>query len=482
MSVDTQWDVVVVGAGLAGLMAACTCAKAGLRVTILERSIEERYLCNSRLTGGIFHLAFHGLLDDESKILNAAIQATAGTADAQLLEAIVRDAKRAVQVLASIGVRFMRNGSAPWQRHVLAPPVLPKLDRRWQGRGGDVMLRTLESYLAGHGTRIERGVAAQALELQDGAVAGVRVRSAGAEDRVDDTTLRTRAVVLADGGFQANPQELQRHITPAPERMVQRNARSGLGDGIRMAEAIGAAITDRSQFYGHVLSRDALTNDQLWPYPWVDELARSCLILAPNGERFVDEGLGGVYIANALARLPDPASAVVVFDHAAWNGPAKERALSSNPFLIHAGATVWVAPDLTTLARKCGLPLAPMQQSIERYNAALAAGTANQLTPARSTHRYAPWPIMSPPFYAIPLAAGITYTMGGIRIDAHARVLTKNATPIAGLYAAGSTTGGLEGGPEAGYVGGLCKAAVTGLRAGEHICLSRPNERPLRRK
>ena len=73
----------------------------------------------------------------------------------------------------------------------------------------------------------------------------------------------------------------------------------------------------------------------------------------------------------------------------------------------------------------------------------------------------------------MPIVAGITYTMGGIRIDPHSRVLDTEGRPIAGCYAAGSCTGGLEGGPRAGYTGGLMKAGITGLRAGEHAARQR---------
>jgi fumarate reductase flavoprotein subunit len=78
-------------------------------------------------------------------------------------------------------------------------------------------------------------------------------------------------------------------------------------------------------------------------------------------------------------------------------------------------------------------------------------------------------PVATPPYYAIPLAAGITYTMGGIEIDARARVIGLDGTPMPGLYAAGSCTGGIEGGPLGGYVGGYLKAVGLGLIAGETI-------------
>ena len=71
-------------------------------------------------------------------------------------------------------------------------------------------------------------------------------------------------------------------------------------------------------------------------------------------------------------------------------------------------------------------------------------------------------------FIAIPVCAGITYTMGGIAIDGHARVKHRDGGVIDGLYAAGSATGGIEGGKLAGYIGGLSKAATFGFRAAEH--------------
>ena len=78
-------------------------------------------------------------------------------------------------------------------------------------------------------------------------------------------------------------------------------------------------------------------------------------------------------------------------------------------------------------------------------------------------------PVAKPPFYAVPLCAGITYTMGGIAIDPDGQVLRPGGGTVQGLYAVGATTGGLEGGATVGYVGGLIKAATFGIRAGEHI-------------
>lgn len=82
---------------------------------------------------------------------------------------------------------------------------------------------------------------------------------------------------------------------------------------------------------------------------------------------------------------------------------------------------------------------------------------------------FKPVAIRRPPFYAIPLCAGITYTMGGVAIDNQCRVLHNQGYPIEGLFAVGSTTSGHEGGPVAGYTGGLGKALTFGWHAGNRI-------------
>jgi fumarate reductase flavoprotein subunit len=87
----------------------------------------------------------------------------------------------------------------------------------------------------------------------------------------------------------------------------------------------------------------------------------------------------------------------------------------------------------------------------------------------RTGASYQPFPIVQGPFHAVPICAGITYTMGGILTDEKAQVLDEAGQPIAGLLAAGATTGGLEGGSHAGYSGGLSKASVFGIIAAETL-------------
>lgn len=464
MAPPHRCDLAVVGAGLAGQVAALCAAEQGLQVLVLEKLTEPLHVCNSRLTGGIFHVALEGLLDPPEQIAARIRRVTDDTAEPALVDAVAHGALELVRWLQLRGIRFMRSGREPWQTFTLAPPSLPQFGRRWQGRAGDVLLRTLERRLNLCGGRVLRGHRAVRLWMQAGACAGVEGDTAQGEP----FTVEAAAVVVADGGFQASQALLLEHISPQPARLKQRNAQTGCGDGLRMSRAAGADAVGLSRFYGHLLSRDALDNDMLWPFPWADDLARSSIVVGPDGRRIADEGLGGVYLANCLACLPDPASAFVVFDDAAWNGPGRLRALSANPYMVQAGGTLHSAPTLPQLAALAGLPPDALAQQIEQYNTALGAADLARLSPPRSAPKGAPLPIARAPFHALPIVPGITYTMGGIRIDGHARVLDLHGRPLPGLYAAGAATGGLEGGPRAGYVGGLVKAGVTGLRAGTH--------------
>lgn len=457
-------DVAVVGSGLSGLVTALRCALGGLRVVVLEQEPHERHVCSSRLASGVFHVALRSPTTPPPELEQLMLARNPG-ADVCLVQALAAHALRAARWLRDeADARFIRAGAESLYDYVLAPPAVARSGRQWEGRGADVLLRQLETRLAARHGRIHRGHRAQGLRMQGSRCAGLTC-----EGPAGPVQVSAGAVVLADGGFQADSELLQRYITPRPSALVQRNARSGHGDGLRMASAAGAGIRESAAFYGHVQSRSALTDDQLWPYPWLDELARSSIVVGADGRRFADEGGGGIYLANQIARLPDPAATFVIADRCAWKGPAADRPTGPNPKLVRAGGAILTAPSLERLAAAAGIDPQGLVRQVVAYNAALASGDFGALAPARTTRDFRPWPILQPPFYALPATAGITYTFGGIAVDEHSRALAPAGAPVAGLYAVGSTAGGLEGGDGAAYFGGLCKATVTGLCAAEHI-------------
>lgn len=461
-----QVDVAIIGGGLAGMTVAVAVARAGLRTLMLERSSDDRYICNSRLTGGVFHCALRAA-DLPAETLETTIKRNYGpTVNSDLAHAVARDVLPAIRWLQSLGVRFMRASADPWHRFVLAPPALGRTGDAWRNRGGDTLLRTLESRLHEAGGRVSRGREAKRILTHDGEPCGV----AG-----EDFTVAAGVVVIADGGFQQDPELVAQDISPQPARLVQRNAGTGWGDGARMAAAIGAALlADQSGFYGHVLSRDAFHDERLRFYPWLDEMARFGMVVTPDGRRFCDESSGGIKIANRIAALTDPASATVVWDHTIWTGPARARFLAPNPTLDKLGATIHRAATIREVAALAGINGAALEREVAAYNAAIGEGTTDRLDPPRSARAVQPMPILTPPFYAAPAAAGMTYTMGGIEVDGCSRVRRAAGGSFDTLFAVGGSGGGVEGGPRASYVGGLVKAAATGWRAAQAIIARSP--------
>jgi len=464
MTAARQFEVVVIGGGIAGLVTALRAAELGKKVAVLEKGTEEHYLCNTRYTGGTFHVCLSDVMAGPSAHRAAIDRLSEGAARPDLAEAVAEDAQRAVRWLQAAGIRFVKASALAYQAWVVAPVGRNRPGLDWKGRSGDVLLQTLERGLVARDGAVHRGTSARQLIVEGGRCIGVQAETAGGTaDYLAD------AVVIADGGFQGNIDMLRQHVAPHPEKLRQRGASTGVGDGLRMAMEIGAATTDLNRFYGHLLSIDAFTNDMLWPYPYLDSTAVAGMLVDRSGTRIADEGRGGVYLANLLAGLEDPWSGFVIFDQAIWEGPSRQGLISTNPYLKSEGGTMFSGTTIGELAANAGLPTEALGNTIDAYNAALDAGRLDQLTPSRRTDRYKALPLRTPPFYAVPVCPGITYTMGGIAVDGQARVLAGGGGVIGGLYAVGTTTGGLEGGPAATYVGGLIKGSVLGLRAAEAI-------------
>jgi fumarate reductase flavoprotein subunit len=247
-----------------------------------------------------------------------------------------------------------------------------------------------------------------------------------------------------------------------------------------MAERIGAKLVGTDRFYGHLLVQEALSNALLWPYPTIDTLASSGIVIDGQGRRFLDEGAGGVAMANAIAKLEDPLSVSTIFDSKLWDTAGRLEFTPPNPHLVACGGSLAVADSISGLAAALGLNAEILGSTVTEYNRAVASCDSAAISPPRtpgrmfgvlrtSAARTELRPVVEPPFYAIRLAAGLTYTMGGIAIDGRSRVLDGEDRPISGLYAAGACTGGVEGGPMAGYIGGLCKALSLGFIAARTI-------------
>lgn len=461
-----ETDVLVVGGGFAGLTAAARAAELGLKALVLEQGSAPDYLCNSRISGGHLHICRDNPAADPGYLGEKIRTVTEGFADPELATLFAGECRTAIAWLRSRGVPFMRIGQDPQRQFVMVPPPLGQPGLHWKGRGPDAAMRRLSALVAEKGGRILLDHRATRLIMAQGKCVGADVANNG-----KTVQFSAGAVVIADGGFQADRELVARFISRQPRKLMQRSAGTGRGDGLRMAEEAGARLAGTECFYGHLLSQDAFTNPLLWPYPYLDIMAVSGVVVGRNGCRFADEGRGAVHIANVVARLEDPLDAFVVFDDAIWSGPAADMSAppAPNPSLRTGGATLYTAATLADLGAKAGLSSAALEHTIARYNQSIAESSLAQLDPPRTSGRHKACAIVKPPFHAMPLCAGISYTMGGPAIDADARIVHRDGHPISGLYAAGAATGGLEGGIYSGYVGGLAKAFLCGLRAAESI-------------
>jgi fumarate reductase flavoprotein subunit len=462
-----QYDAVTVGGGFSGLVTACRAAELGLSVAVLEARDEDRYPCSSRYATGAANVMGLPIMSEPDRLFAAIVKGSGRNANPALSRAVANNGKRAIAWLSQQGAQFTSRAlrhDQPGQQ-VLAPVRAVTAGLDWEDRGADQLMRRLEQNLTRCGSALLRGVKVEALLVEDDACVGVEAVREGARFRIS-----SQAVVIADGGFAANPEMVARYITPHADRVLARVGPGAKGDGIRMAEKAGAAVGGFGAFYGHIHHANAMTDARQWPYPHLDAAAEIGIVVGPDGQRFTDEGLGGVCVANAIAHLPDPLSAFLILDDAIWNAEsALTTTVPANPAMVDAGGELLSSPDVGMLAALTHLPADQLARSIGQYNDAVDSDDFAGLAVPRSMRKHKPMPIRTAPFHAIPLCAGITGTMGGVIIDEHAHAQKPDGTNFRGLYAVGTPVAGLEGGPRAGYVGGLSKAFILGMLAAEHM-------------
>ncbi len=481
-------EVVIVGGGNAALCAALAAREAGARVALLEKAPRPERGGNSFFTAGAFRVAHQGLEDlrkdvlpdlsdaevraieidpyPESQFFDDLARLTEHLTDPDLAETLVRGSRPTIVWMRSQGVRFIpmfaRQAFRIGDRH-----------RFWGGLsveavgGGPGLIEALYARAEQLGVEIRYAVKASRLLLdQRGAVRGLVTRDAeGFHD------LAAATVVLACGGFEANPEWRARYLGPGWELARVRGTRHNTGDGIGMALEAGA------QPYGHWSSCHAVAWDLNAP-PFGDRKVGDLfqkhsyplgLIVNLRGERFVDEGADFRNYTYArygreILRQPERA-AFQIFDQ-------KVVGLLREEYRIRE-VTKAEADTLGELARKLEIDPAGLERTVTAFNAAVQPGTFNPgildgkrtlgVTPPKSNWAL---PLDAPPYVGYAVTCGITFTFGGLRVDTRARVLDTEDRPIPGLYAAGELVGGLF---YHNYPGGsgLMAGSVFGRLAGE---------------
>ena len=464
------FDIVIVGGGIAGMVAACRATELGFKTLLLEKGPMVDYPCNTRFAGGTYHLSLRDLMAPTQSLIDTMLKASDGFISPAHAQSLAQGAPRLIEWLQAAGMRFVKVSESEHHRWAMAPQGRTRPGLAWKGLAGDVMLQTLGETFKRQGGTMVYGARARSLVMEDKRCQGVQadvLQSSGAHAR---QTFHAHNVFIADGGFQSNLEMLARYVSPRPEHLLQRGGATGHGDGLQMAMQVGASVKGMASFYGHTLSKDALQIPALWPYPYLDSLVTAGVVINANAERFVDEGRGGVYVANQIAKLPEPLSTCVVFDDLIWNLEGRHGLIPPNPHVPGEGGTVHQGNSVEELALACQVPLHTLQKTIANHNQQITDNAWHgSVSPSRGESKHRPKPIVKAPFYAIPMCVGITYTMGGISVNIHSQALREDQSVIEGLFALGASGGGFEGGPQVAYVGGLVKGGVNALNAVEFV-------------
>ena len=488
MASNNQYDVIVVGAGNAALCAAISAHEQGAKVLVLEKAPVEERGGNSLFTAGGFRFVHDGLADVRQDILDdlSASEAdqivlpdlkkedylddlrrvTEGQTDDTLSELLVGRSRDTMRWMRANKVRFIpmfgrQSYKIEGKHHFYGGVNIEAVGGGWGLV--DQLIKRAESL----GIEIRYATAMRKL-LQDqkGVVTGVHVM--GPDGYAD---IHAKSVVLACGGFEANPEMRVRYYGAGWESCRVRGTRYNTGDGLNAALAI-----DAQAFGGwstcHAVQWDisappfgdrvVLDNFQKHSYP-------IGIVVNMKGERFVDEGAdyrNHTYAKYGREVMKQPQRAAVqIFD-------AKTIDMVRDEYRIHQ-VTKATADTIEELAQKLEINVEGLKKTVSEFNAACQPGKYNPsildgvktegITPPKSNWAL---PIDKGPFTGFAVTCGITFSFGGLRINDKGEVQNTSDRTIPGLYAAGEMVGGIF---YENYLGGagLMSGAVFGRLAGE---------------
>jgi tricarballylate dehydrogenase len=465
MSVMQPFDVVVVGKGNAALCAALSAREQGATVAMLEAAPVDESGGNSRFAGGVMRFAYSSvedlkkltdIPDDEAKntdwdsntveeFYDDLYRVTSYRTDPNLSETLVTKSQEGMVWLRTQGAKFVPNYGAQ--------SAIVNGKRKFFGRfpitvngGGAGLVEDLTRTAAKKGIEIFYETRAISLIYDGERVLGVRAKRQG-----KPVEFRARAVVLACGGFEANPEWRARYLGPGWELAKVRGTRFNMGDGLKMALDIGACP------YGNWSGRHAVSWERHAPEFGVVERSHDpyrhsyplSIMINAEGRRFVDEGADfynytyAKYGGEVLKQTGQ--FAYQVFD--ARVKPLLKKEYSGR------NVTRFTANTLEELAAKLeGVDPQAFLKTVRAYNAAVRTEVAfnHAVRDGRCTVGIEPpksnWanPLDTPPFEAYGVTCGITFTFGGLRINHETgQVLDLGYAPIPGLYAAGEMVGGI---------------------------------------
>ena len=481
-TVSYDADVVVIGAGGAGMTAAMTAADAGQKVVILES--QAMVGGNSaRATGGMN--AAKTVYQDENEFDQAAgVEKTLATAAEKYAdnETITALAKTVSEQWAAYqanptgyfdSVELMELDTMVGGKGINDPELVKTLCEGtadaidWLDENG-ITLHNVSSFGGASVKRIHRPVNEEGKVVSVGAYMipllqencekrgidivlnttvdtiltdanGAAVGVSGTDKDGNTVVVNAKSVILATGGFGANL-DMVTQYKPELAGFMTTNAAGAQGQGIEMATAIGAGTVDMDQIQIHptveantaALITEGLRGD-------------GAILVNANGERFIDE-VGTRDVVSA-AEIAQPGSySWLIVDQAMVDASSVIQGYIKKGYTV-TGATY------EELGKAMGVDAAAFAETMEKWNGYVEA--KNDPDFGRTSFAN---PLNTAPYYAVKVTAGVHHTMGGLKINANTEVLNEKGEVIPGLFAAGEVTGGVHG---ANRLGGNAVADFT---------------------
>lgn len=440
---DLEVDVLVIGAGGCGLVAALVAHEAGAEVAVVEKL--PRLAGNTMLSSGSIPAAgtrfqaAAGIADDPARFA-ADLRRTAGPHEAEAL----------VDCLAAISAPMVE-----WLADTIGLPIelisayrhvghsVNRLHAVPSRRGADLMQGLWQAAEA-RGIPLALATPATALLAEDGVVRGARIQTQGSEESL----IAAKAVILACNGFGHDRALLARHA-PDIAGAEYFGALGSDGEAVRWGEALGARLANMGAYQAH--SAIAQPHGELVTWTVVE---KGGVIVDETGRRFADETLG--YSAFAAPALARGGRLFAIYD-----SRIREATAAGQPdfgvLVAHGGAPDFA--DAGALANACRLPADALAETL-----ALAAGAARGDRPdALGRAAWGLGPLQAP-FVATRIAPALFHTQGGLLVDEEAQVLREDGSVVPGLYAGGGAAAGISGqAGGAGYASGNGLLAALGL-------------------
>ena len=448
-------DVVVIGAGGAGLVAAIEAKLNGAKnVAVLEKMAFAGG--NTLISGGEYAAPNNwiqekkGIQDSKDIFYNDILKGGDNEGDPKLVRVLADNALDGAKWLRDYVDVTFEDRQLFFGGHSVERSLVPK------DATGVEMIKKLLAKADELGIKVYYETPATELIVDKDRVVGVKAESA----TTDYTFNAKNGVIIASGGFGSNVQMRMKYNKDIDDSILSTNTVGITGDGIVMAEKVGAKLEDM-QFIQTYPTCDPISGALL--YFGDVRLAGGSILVNQEGKRFVEELQRRDVISMAIKSQPGSVAyqfcdqAQVDNSGVAEHHKGEVEYLFNNKLLVKAN-TIKEAADFF------GIDAKELEKTVDKYNEYAKNGKdlefnkRGKLTPFDKNG----------PFYIMKAVPAVHHTMGGLKIDENARVINQNGEPIKGLYAAGEVTGDIHGTNRLGS-DAIADITVFGKIAGKNV-------------